>query len=79
MYGLLSYYRKFIRAFSRKCKPISTLMKGEDDVKWTIESESALNTLLNEIAISGLAMPVYDQPFYLTCDFSYNGVGGVLS
>ena len=35
-------------------------MKGDDDIKWTNESESALNLLLNEIAICGLAMPVYD-------------------
>lgn len=60
LYDLLSYYRKFIRVFSRKCKLISTLMKGEEEIKWIVESENALNLLLHKIAVSDLAMPVYD-------------------
>lgn len=35
--------------------------------------------IVDAICTSGLALPVYGETFYLTTDFSYNGIGGVLS
>jgi hypothetical protein len=35
IHGLLSYFRKFIKEFSKKMKPITELMKGEGAVEWT--------------------------------------------
>ena len=58
LYGLLSFFRKFIRNFSQKCKPITELF-SMDDVVWSDRCEKCLVTLVNDICTGGLALPVY--------------------
>jgi hypothetical protein len=35
--------------------------------------------IIKEICDGGLALPVFGVDFILTTDFSYNGIGGVVS
>jgi len=49
-----------------------------DDVVWT-DLESAVRVLVDEILGQGLMLPDFDREFILTTDFSYNGLGGMLS
>ena len=35
--------------------------------------------MVDDICTGGLALPVYGEPFILTTDFSYEGIGGVVS
>ena len=50
-----------------------------DPVVWSDRCEKCLVNLVNDICTGGLALPVYGHPFILTTDFSYDGVGGVIS
>ncbi len=78
LYGLLSFFRKFVRNFSVKCKPISELMSSKE-VVWKERQEAALKLLLDEIVSGGLMLPMFDREFIVTTDFSYNGIGGMIS
>ena len=61
LFGLLSYFRKFVHHFSKKAKCITNLMVKENvKVTWTEECELAKVGLLNEIITSGLKLPVWD-------------------
>lgn len=80
LYGLLSYYRAFVKGFSKLCKPITNLLAKEDGpVVWTQECEQTLKKIVDMIAESGLMLARYDRPFYIATDFSYEGIGAVLS
>lgn len=70
MYGLLSFFRKFIKGFSRRCKPITELITAEEII-WTERQEQCLNELIDAICSAGLALPHYDKEFIVTTDFSY--------
>lgn len=48
-------------------------------MQWGKEQEDTLQELLDEICKCGLLLPIFDQPFILTTDFSYQGIGGMLS
>lgn len=78
LYGLLSFFRKFVKNFSQKCKPLTELFTMET-VVWTDRCEKCLVELIDNICSGGLALPVYGQDFILTTDFSYVGIGGVVS
>ena len=50
-----------------------------DDVVGTDLESSAVRVLVDEIVEQGLMLPDFDSEFILTTDFSYNGLGGMLS
>jgi hypothetical protein len=55
-------------------------MKQKDEgIVWGPEQTKALDKLLTEICKCGLLLPIFEQPFILTTDFSYDGIGGMLS
>ncbi len=35
LHGLLSFFRRFVRNFSSKCRPISHMMKDDVEIVWT--------------------------------------------
>ena len=43
--GLFSYYRKFIKDFSRHAKPITTLLKKDQPFEWTEKQQNAFDRL----------------------------------
>jgi hypothetical protein len=78
--GLASYYRKFIKDFSKIAKPISQLVKKEEPFNWTQEQEDAFNKLKQAlISQPVLRHPDFYKPFYLITDGSAKGFGAVLA
>ncbi len=79
LYGLLSFFRRFVRNFSAKSKPITDQMSVGDDIQWTEAASNSVRMIVDEIVANGLMLPDFDRDFILTTDFSYNGLGGMLS
>lgn len=78
--GLGSYFRRYVRNFSKISKPLSTLLKKEQPFIWTdIQQEAfdSLKTALAEQVI--LAFPNFSEVFYVTTDASDIAIGAMLS
>src|SRR5260363_333925 len=43
--GLASYYRKFIKRFSKIAKPLNNLLKKDEPYQWNKDQDEAFNTL----------------------------------
>lgn len=80
--GLIGYYRRFLKDFASVCSPISDLLKGRkkgQPITWTPEADQAfskIRTLLTTAPI--LSSPDFSKKFFIACDASESGVGGVL-
>lgn len=78
--GLCTYYRKFVKDFSRIARPLHKLTEAKQKFSWTDECDIAfqkLKSLLTENPI--LTFPQPDKPFILDTDASKEGLGAVLS
>ena len=88
--GFLGYYRNFVMDFSRKMKPVYDLLKVEEgskdkrtlskrSIKWLPEHqklvEEVVMCLKSPVVI---AFPDYNEPYFIHCDASNMGLGGVL-
>ena len=82
LYGLFSYFRKFLRNMSSRSYHISELQKQENPV-WTKECQQEFEELRENLKKSPLlGHPDFSsssQPFILTVDTSKYGTGAVLS
>ena len=78
--GLFSYYRKFIKDFSRIAKPMLTLLKKDAPFIWGEKQQNAFDRL-KEMLIKApiLSYPDFDKPFIIYTDASGIGLGAVLS
>src|ERR1043165_5449033 len=79
--GLCSYYRKFIKGFSKIAKPLNELLKKENrDFKWTEKQQKAFDMLKEKLMNHPvLEYPNYEKEFILITDASGNGLGAVLT
>ena len=81
--GLASYYRRFIRSFSRVAAPLHALTKKDARFHWTDACSSAFRLLkLRLTSAPVLAYPDFSAagaPFLLDTDASNVGMGGILS
>ena len=89
--GLLGYYRRYVKGFSRTAQPIFDLLK-EDNIKnsakvlkastsihWGRQHQKALETLIIAIASPPLlSYSDFHQPFILHVDASIKGLGAGL-
>jgi hypothetical protein len=78
--GLASYYRRFVKDFSRKAAPLYYLTKKGVNYEWTDDQEAAfqeLKTCLTTAPI--LAYPNFQERFILHTDASTVGLGAVLA
>jgi hypothetical protein len=78
--GFANFYRKFIRGYSKICRPISDLLKKGILFSWTPECEQAFNDLkkaFTEAPILGHFYP--DRPKMIETDASDLAKGAVLS
>ncbi|CAB5212107.1 unnamed protein product [Rhizophagus irregularis] len=78
--GLCSYYRRFIKDFSKIAKPLHNLTKKDEKFEWKKEQQEAfdiLRTKLTENPI--LVYPDFDKEFILITDGSKMGLGAVLA
>ena len=78
--GLCSYYRRFVKDFSKIAKPLTELTKKDIPFVWTQkcqESFDKLKRILVENPI--LAHPDFNKEFILITDASADGLGAILS
>lgn len=79
--GLVGYYRRFIKDFSKITRPMSKYLKKESTVEVQdpayVNSFNTLKQILSTDQI--LAYPQFDRPFILTTDASGFALGAVLS
>ena len=80
MLGLFSYYRKFIKDFSRHAKPMLELLKKDVPFKWDDKQQKALEFLKERLTKTPiLQYPDFTKPFILLTDASGIGLGAVLA
>jgi len=78
--GLFSYYRKFIKGFSKIAKPMNELLKKDVPFKWTKKQQKSFETLRDELIKAPiLQYPEFEKPFELYTDACGTGLGAVLS
>ncbi|KAK3088259.1 hypothetical protein FSP39_016699 [Pinctada imbricata] len=78
--GLCSYYRRFIKDFSKRASPLNRLLEAGRAFSWTDECESAFIEMKN--VLTGKEVMAYPNDtgmFILDTDASNTAVGAVLS
>jgi hypothetical protein len=77
--GLFSYYRKFIKDFSRIARPMLTLLKKDEPFLWGNKQQVAFDQL-KEMLVKApiLSYPDFNRPFIIYTDISGIGLGAVL-
>ena len=77
--GLTGYYRKFILNYSKKSKPLTELIKKDNEFFWSIEAQESFN-LLKKCLITApiLSHPRFELPFEIFTDASAYGIGAIL-
>ncbi|CAB4420776.1 unnamed protein product [Rhizophagus irregularis] len=78
--GLCSYYRKFIKNYSKIAKPITKLIKKDEEFRWGQEQQNAFKILKEKLTQKPiLAHPDFEKEFILLTDASAEGLGAILS
>lgn len=78
--GLTSYYRRFIKDFSKIARPLYDLLKKDQAYKWEKEQRGAFKALKAElISAPILRYPNFSRPFLLHTDASGTRLGAVLA
>jgi hypothetical protein len=78
--GLFSYYRRFIKGFSKIASPITSLQNKGVKFEWTSKCEESfqqLKGILTSAPILKIADP--NEYFFVCTDACKEGLGGVLS
>ena len=91
VFGLLGYYRRYLKGFARIAQPLfdllkkdnikssSTVLKASTSIHWRRQHQKALKTLITATTSSPLlSYPDFDQPFILHVDASTKGLGAGL-
>ncbi|KAL0128551.1 hypothetical protein PUN28_003706 [Cardiocondyla obscurior] len=78
--GLAGYYRRFIKGFSKIAKPLTNLLKKEEEFKWGEKEQECFEILKEALCKEPiLQYPDFTKPFLLTTDASGIAIGGILS
>ena len=78
--GLASYYRRFIKNFSRISEPLRELTRKNATFQWTPACGAAMTLLKEKLTTAPvLAFPAFDRDFTVETDASISGIGAVLS
>ena len=77
--GLAGFYRRFIKQFSLKARPLTDLTKEKTTWQWTEKEENSFCNLKKSLVIAPvLRMPNFDLSFIVTTDASLVSVGAIL-
>jgi hypothetical protein len=77
--GLLGYYRRFIKGFSKFSKPMTELLRRDKKFEWSAKCESSFQELKRRITTTPiLVMTDMEKQFTIYCDASGQGLGCVL-
>ncbi len=78
--GLIGYYRKYIRGYSRMASLLFELTKKDVAFVWNQDCQRAFDSLKKALVEAPiLVRPDFEEPFCLDVDWSTKGVGAVLS
>ena len=78
--GLANYYRRFVKDFADRAKPMHQLTERKTAFKWTSECQTAFEHLKKCLTSAPtLVMPNWLQPFIIDTDANDAGIGAVLS
>ena len=78
--GLASYYRRFVKDFSRIAEPLNALMQKDRRFEWSQEAQDSFEELKAALTSPPiLAMPQDEGVFILDTDTSADAIGAVLS
>jgi RNase H-like domain found in reverse transcriptase len=73
--GLTGYYRKFIKFYGHLSKPLTELLK-KNAFKWGAEANTAFLELKHVMCRAlVLAMPNFEEPFFIEMDASNKDMG----
>lgn len=74
--GLCSYFRRYVKNFSKISRPLTLLLKKEQPFIWTDSQREAFEALKKSLAEEvTLAFPNFDELFYVTTDASDIAIG----
>jgi len=77
---LIGYYRRFIKDFSKKAKPLTSLLKQNQQFIWSDLCQELFNYFKNVLTNEPiLQYPDFNQPFNITTVTSNIAIGAVLS
>ena len=77
--GLAFYYRHFIKDFATITTPLNKLLKKDQPFEWTENCNNAFEILKKALTTAPiLSYPDFNQPFILSMNASYNGLGAIL-
>ncbi|GJT88401.1 reverse transcriptase domain-containing protein [Tanacetum coccineum] len=77
--GVVGYYRRFIKSFSKIAKPMMKLTQKSMKFDWSEKAESAFQLLKQKLCSAPiLALPEGSENFVVYCDASRKGLGAVL-
>jgi hypothetical protein len=77
--GLVGYYRRFVKEFSKIANPITELQKKNKKFVWTEKCAEAFRRLKELLTTTPiLKVPNMDADFLVCIDASKEGLGGVL-
>ncbi|CAM8978452.1 unnamed protein product [Rhodiola kirilowii] len=77
--GHAGFYRRFIKDFSKKALPLSTLLQKEVPFEFTDACKEAFNELKKALTSTPIIQtPNWKKPFEIMCDASDFAVGAVL-
>lgn len=78
--GFGNFYRRFIKNFSDKAKPLNDLTRKDVSWRWTDKEQKAFDELKHAFTTAPVIIqPDSTKPFRVECDASGFAIGGVLS
>ena len=78
--GLASYYRRFVKDFSKIAEPLRELTRKNAVFQWTEVCEQAMARLKDCLTHAPvLAYPSFDKPYTVETDASICGLGAIVS
>lgn len=77
--GMAGWYQRYIKNYSAVAAPLTDLLKKVDRFVWTPQAQEAFETLKTCLTTAPvLTHPDFEKHFFIQCDASMSGVGGVL-
>ena len=77
--GLVGYYRRFIKDFSKIASPLFGLLAKDVEFRWTDDCQKALNELKDKLVSAPvLRGPNWALPFHIHTDASNKALGAAL-
>lgn len=77
--GMSGWYQRYINNYAATASPITDTLRNTPRFQWTPEAQVAFETLKTKLTTAPvLTHPDFEKRFYIQCDASATGVGGVL-